>query len=300
MKKSKISIIGLSTCLMLGMFTGCSTTETSEAISPATSAALTTEATVVTTESSTAVESTADGNVTESSVTAESSEDTASTSETSGTSQDTEPVNNDDGGNIAGNIDQEYANTFISNFVEVYFYDYDRDSSSKELIYDFAHIHLKINSRDSIGYSKKGDLTFETFTVEKLSSIATKYFGILLKDEDFNSLPTPPETYGDQPAGPYYEDGKIWYEAGDGESYNSIGIVDSVVDNDDGTLTLNFTVYSIDLDTYWQLENSDIKKYYKMTSDMAAKDSTLNKVKTGIATVGVTQSGDYYLISYDS
>ena len=196
--------------------------------------------------------------------------------------------------------EQKYANTYITNFVEQYFYDFDRDSATAEQLLDFVHIHLKINAYDQISYETKGDITFETFTVDKSIKVISKYFAVYFTEEDCKALPAPPTDYGDQPAGPFYEDGKIWYEAADGESYNLIGIVDSVLNNTDGTLTIEFTVYSIDYEVYNELDADGIAAYYSMTPEQAAADSTLTQVKTGTAVVTIAQSGDYSLISYST
>lgn len=279
MKKIKSCAVLLSAGLVLGCFAGCSTTGSTDPAITSSSDVITQESVVDTSESG-------------------PSEETLAATEASDPSQDTEPYSNDEYVYVLEDIDQEYANTFITNFVEVFFYDYDRDIANAERILDFAHIHLKINSRDSISYANKGDLTYETFTLDKARSIASKYFGILLNDDEIQNLPGPPASFGDQPAGPFYEDGKIWYLAGDGESYNLIGIVDSITNNGDGTLTINYSVYSIELETYWQLDNNDFKAYYKMTPSVAEADDTLSMVKTGSAVAGVSQSGEYYLISY--
>lgn len=196
--------------------------------------------------------------------------------------------------------EQKYANTYITNFVEQYFFDFDRDSASTEQLLDFVHIHLKINAYDQISYETKGDITFETFTVDKSIKVISKYFAVYFTEEDCKALPSPPETYGDQPAGPFYEDGKIWYEAADGESYNLIGIVDSVLNNTDGTLTIEFTIYSIDYEVYSGLDMDGVAAYYSMTPEQAAADSTLTQVKTGTAVVTIAQSGDYSMISYST
>lgn len=193
---------------------------------------------------------------------------------------------------------QTYANTFITNFVEQWFPDYDRDTSSFEQIIDFAHIHMKLNSFDSIVYEDRGDLTFETFTTEQLQLITTKYFGMIIFDEQLTALPTPPESYGDQPAGPFYDDGRIWYEAADGEMYNRIGIVDSIVNPTDGTLMIDFSIYTIDMDRYWSLTMDEMRGYYTLTPEQAEADPLLTLTGSGMATVGVAQSGEYYLINY--
>jgi len=193
---------------------------------------------------------------------------------------------------------QTYANTFVSNFAEQFLTDIDRDSATPEQLLDFVHIHLKINSNDSISYMTNGDLTFETFTFETAQIVVRDYFGILLSDVTYNGLPTPPESFGDQPAGPYAADGSVWYEAADGEMHNLFAVVDYIMNNYDGTLTLAFTVYSIDYDTFYQLDMNALRAYYSLTADEASADSTLSPVTTGTAVVDVGQSGDYYLISY--
>lgn len=195
---------------------------------------------------------------------------------------------------------QEYANLFISDFAEQFITDIDREGLTVEQIMDFVHIFLKINSQDSITYQTNGDLTFETFTFERASEVIKKHFGIFITELGCENLPAPPATYGDQPAGPYYQDGIIWYEAADGENHNLIAIVDYGVVNPNGTQTLRFTIYAIDMATYSQISDADLKDYYKMNSDEAKADSTLAFVVSGTAVVDIGQSGEYYLITYST
>ena len=193
---------------------------------------------------------------------------------------------------------QEKANTFVTNFVMQFFQDYDRETATIEQLLDFVHIYLKINSYKSLKNETKGELSFETFSFAEAREIVVKYFGTGLDEVKCKTLPAPPSSYGDQPAGPFYADGRIWYEGGAGESYSSIAIVDSIKNNEDGTLTLNFTKYTIDQQVYEELDDNGIKKYYKLTPDKAKADKTLEKGSNGTAVVGVSQSGDYFLMSY--
>ena len=288
MKRTKIISLSLGCLIALGAFAGCSTTSGTEGTTKA-SEAVTSEATSETTVlSAVTAETSATASVEESSVISETS-DTPVIVEAS----DDKIVLSDDGR-------QAYVNEFISKFVEQYFWDYERDYDNVEQRLDFVHIYLRINSWTSIGYEQKGDVSFETFSVEQAQEIVRRFFGVLLKEEDIKAYSVPPSTYGDQPAGPYYEDGKIWYEAAYGEGYNQIGIVDSAFNNGDGTITLEFTIYSIAMETFWDLDSDDIKAYYRMTPDEAANDNTLSMVRTGRAVAGVAQSGEYYLISYDT
>ena len=271
MKRIKICTLALSTCLALGAFSGCNKTEE-------------TTAAPVSIINTTASE-------------AGSSEDIPETEDAVSSLID-EPVTTDveyisfDAGRL------EYANLFISDFAEQFITDIDRDSLSFEQLMDFVHIFLKINSRDSITYETNGDITYETFTFERASEVAKKHFGIFVSEAGCETLPAPPSTHGDQPAGPYYANGIIWYEASDGEIHNLIAIVDYGVNNTDGTQTLRFTIYAIDMETFSQIDTDELKSYYKLDADGAAADKTLGKVVSGTAVVGVGQSGDYYLISY--
>jgi hypothetical protein len=274
----KLITISAGACLLLGSLAGCKPAEEPEATAAASEAQEESEAETEAPQASVATSES------ETSEAAESSDDFV-----------IEPEYIE-----LGSEEQKYVNTYITNFVEQYFFDFDSDSATAEQLLDFVHIHLKINAYDQISYETKGDITFETFTVSEATKVISKYFALYFTEDDCKALPAPPETYGDQPAGPFYEDGKIWYEAADGESYNLIGIVDSVLNNTDGTLTIEFTVYSIDYEVYNELDADGIAAYYSMTPEQAAADSTLTQVKTGTAVVTIAQSGDYSLISYST
>ena len=272
----KLITISAGACLILGSLAGCKPAEEPEATAAASEAQEESEAETEAPQASVATSES------ETSEAAESSDDFV-----------IEPEYIE-----LGSEEQKYVNTYITNFVEQYFFDFDSDSATAEQLLDFVHIHLKINAYDQINYETKGDITFETFTVSEATKVISKYFALYFTEDDCKALPAPPETYGDQPAGPFYEDGKIWYEAADGESYNLIGIVDSVLNNTDGTITIEFTIYSIDYEVYNELDMDGIAAYYSMTPEQAAADSTLTRVKTGTAVVTNAQSGDYLLISY--
>lgn len=289
MKISKIASLALCAFMALGTLAGCTSSENDGASESATGASTAGAASETTALSPITVESSA--------VIAAETEGAPVSPEVAVVIESAPEVD------VYIGIDaerQEYANTFITNFVEQYFGDYERDYDNTEQRLDFVHIYLKINSPDSVGYEQKGDLSYETFQTAKAQSIIIRYFGAVLSEEDSKALNAPPSTFGDQPAGPYYEDGKIWYQAATGEGYNQIGIVNGIFDNGDGTLTLEFTIYSIDMGTFWDLSSSDLKAYYKLTPYEADNKSTLKKVRSGRAVVGVAQSGDYYLISYDT
>lgn len=295
MERVKICALALSACLAAGSVAGCKKTEETTEPSGSVLETVTSESSVES-ESSVSTSETASS---ESSSEATSEDTSASSSESKSTSGDTQATGGDSSIITLDAEKQEYANTFITNFVEQYFWDFDGPSASIDRYMDFVHIHLKINSPDSVTDVKNGDITFETFSVEKAQTVIGKYFGVALKDEDCKNLSAPPTSYGEFAAGPYYSGGKIWYQAGSGESYNQIGIVDAITNNGDGTLTLKFTIYAIDLDTYSTLDSNGLKAYYKLTPAKASMDKTLSKVSYGTAVVDVSQSGTYLLKSYD-
>lgn len=294
MKRVKICALALSACLAAGAFAGCKKTE--ETTEPSGSALDT-----VTSESSSEAETAESTSqvVTSESSSEAASEDTSASSESKVTSGDTQATSGDNS-NVPLDADQqEYANTFITNFAEQFFWDFDSSTAELDRYMDFVYIHLKINAQSEVSTAKNGDVSYEMFSAEKAQAVIGKYFGKGVKDEDIKKLHTPPEAYGDSAAGPYYKDGKIWYQPGAGESYNRIGIVEAIKNNGDGTLTLKFTVYEIDLDTFATLNSSGLKEYYKLTPAKASMDKTLKKVSYGSAVVDVSQSGTYLLKSYD-
>lgn len=294
MKRVKIGALALSACLAVGAMAGCKKTE--ETTEPSGSVLDT-----VTSESSSEAESsgTSSEAATSDSSSEATSEDTSASSESKSSTSDTQATSGDNSNVPLDADNQEYANTFITNFAEQYFWDFDSSTAELDRYMDFAYLHLKINAQNEVSTAKNGDVSYEMFSAEKAQAVIGKYFGKAVTDDDIKKLHTPPDAYGDSAAGPYYKDGKIWYQPGAGESYNRIGIVDAVKNNGDGTLTLKFTVYEIDLDTFSTLDSSGLKAYYKLTPAKASMDKTLKKVSYGSAVVDVSQSGTYLLKSYD-
>ena len=190
--------------------------------------------------------------------------------------------------------EQQKANVFISNFAEVFFADYDSANMNVAQLLNFAHIHYTINSNKTLKYEDKDGITYETFTLVDALKTIGKYFGTGIKEDDLNKLPAP--SANEQ--GPCYADGKIWFHSAAGESYNRIGIVDTARSNSDGTITLYFTIYTIDWEVYSNMSAVGIKSYYQLSPEKAASDKTLTKTATGTAKVSVGQSGGYTLLSY--
>lgn len=273
MKKIKISALLLSMSLALGALAGCSQSSASPAKSDGTVANINENFKI---------------NVSEG-VASEISEVVYDDADalTSGN-----PVTPADDDNIDPDVARQiYANAFVSAFAEQNISEIDIYKVSNEDLTDFVRLFLKFHSTDLISYEPKGEMLFETFELSTAHDVIRDYFGVFITDVFTDKFAAPPEAHGDQPAGPFFEDNKIWYEAYDVEFSNRFAVVDSFTSNEDGTMTLTFTVYEAGAD-------ADLTECYRLTPEEAASDSTLNIVTKGSAIVSVGQSGAYYMNYY--
>lgn len=314
MKRYKILALMLALCLMAGSVASCSGGKDPADISVTTAEATVdlTEDTSASSESTEATES-SDTETSESETskeTSESSEDTKATdpeeSKDTEPSEDSEPTNVEPDKITFEGESQTYANTFMTNFVEQWFY-YDREdkfdvkTAKVEDVLRFAAMHLNINSPKEFKGETKGECSYETISVDKACDVIGKYMMYALNEDDCKTLPAPAENYADkEPSywGPYYEDGKVWFEMGAGEAYTNIAVVDYGKSNEDGNMTLVFTIYAIDFDVLNDLTLDELKEYYKISPEKAASDKTLTKKGVGVAEVSVGQSGKYFLNTY--
>ena len=295
MKRFKISALLLSTCLALGALAGCSQASASPAKSDGTVANIngnfrTNVSEGVASEISEVVYDDADALTSGSPVTPVDDSDAPSATDTTATENDSAPAADDE------NIDPEaagqiYANAFVSAFAEQNISEMDIESLTVEEYLDFVRTYLKNHATDLISYEPKGEMLFETFTLASAHEVIKVFFGFFTSDVFGSGLEAPPETHGDQPAGPFYEDGRFWYEAYNTEAGNRFALVDSYTVNEDGTVTLGFTVYEAG-------PNDNLYECYRLTPEEAAADSTINIVTNGSATVRINQSGEYSLIYY--
>lgn len=277
MKRFKLSTIVLSTCLALSALAGCSQGSAPAAgtmpdrATPHESESVASEILDVVYDADASVDTPA-----------EDSEDQAAGGSTNSATE--EYVDPDEAGQI-------YANAFVSAFAEQNISEMDTENLTVEEYLDFVHIYLKNQATDLISYEPKGEMLFETFTLASAHEVIKVFFGFFTSDVLGSGLEAPPEAHGDQPAGPFFEDGRFWYEACDTEGCNRFAIVDSYTVNEDGTVTLGFTVYEAG-------PNDNLYECYRLSPEEAAADSTINIVTNGSATVRINQSGEYSLIYY--
>ena len=185
---------------------------------------------------------------------------------------------------------QQYAaNLSLSNFSEQWFCEigtfdhYDPADTSIAQPFSFAHLWNKINRPTEMEY-RDG---YETMTRETFYEI----IGPRL-DYPKDLEPIDGEDYSAALGiGTFdwnhcwYEDGRFYYPAGDGESYNRFTVVDEAYRINDWTYRFRFTIYELDLDIYWD-ELGIPSKYYHLTPAEAAQyaaDGSITAVHTGTA-----------------
>ena len=196
-------------------------------------------------------------------------------------------------------------NVFISNFAEQNFYSspdagrFDVSNAKVEDLLTFVYFHIKLNSYRDFENVTKGECHYAAFSFDKAAQVVGRYMSCMLKEDDCKKLPAAPATFEGGSFGPFYEDGKVLLVDGDGERYTNIGVVDHADNTGDGTLTLYFAIYDIDYEIYDDLSDEQLEKYYTLTIEEADNDTALTKYRTGVATVDVGQSGDYYLMTYE-
>lgn len=179
-------------------------------------------------------------------------------------------------------------NIFLSNFSEAGLNAYDKDNRDLKDILWWAHIWTKINKWKSIEYEDvPGEGTCEKNSFENINKTLDKYLGFTISDDDVAHLNQPDENYWF-----FCKDGNLYSPAADGESYTLLSIVSDVEDLGENKLKLYFTVYSQDLDAYFDGKDKD--EYYGLSADEASSNKELEQYEVGYAVV-VSDGSSYQL-----
>ncbi len=185
---------------------------------------------------------------------------------------------------------QQYAaNLSLSNFSEQWFCEmgtfdhYDSADTSIAQLFSFAHLWSKINRPTEMEYRDGYEtMTRETFFEIIGPRIAYPEDLQPIEGEDYSAA-LGIGTFDWNHC--WYENGRFYYPAGDGESYNRFTVADEAYKLRDGTCRFRFTIYELDLDIYFD-ELGIPSGYYHLTPAEAAQlaaNGTITAVHTGTA-----------------
>ena len=204
---------------------------------------------------------------------------------------------------------QQYAaNLSLSNFSEQWFCEigtfdhYDPADTSIAQLFSFAHLWSKINRPTEMEYRDGYEtMTRETFFEIIGPRIAYPEDLQPIEGEDYSAA-LGIGTFDWNHC--WYENGRFYYPAGDGESYNRFTVVDEAYKLRDGTRRFRFTIYELDLDIYFD-ELGIPSKYYHLTPAEAAQmaaNGTITAVHTGTAVCSPiywqSSGREMYLLKY--
>ena len=204
---------------------------------------------------------------------------------------------------------QQYAaNLSLSNFSEQWFCEigtfdhYDSADTSIAQLFSFAHLWAKINRPTELEYRDSYEtMTRETFFEIIAPRIAYPEDLQPIEGEDYSAA-LGIGTFDWNHC--WYENGRFYYPAGDGESYNRFTVADEAYKLRDGTCRFRFTIYELDLDIYFD-ELGIPSKYYHLTPAEAAQlaaNETITAVHTGTAVCSPiywqSSGREMYLLEY--
>ena len=209
---------------------------------------------------------------------------------------------------ILSGTQQYAANLSLSNFSEQWFCEigtfdhYDPADTSIAQLFSFAHLWAKINRPTEMEYRDGYEtMTRETFFEIIGPRIAYPEDLQPIEGEDYSAA-LGIGTFDWNHC--WYENGRFYYPAGDGESYNRFTVVDEAYKLQDGTCRFRFTIYELDLDIYFD-ELGIPSKYYHLTPAEAAQlaaNETITAVHTGTAVCSPiywqSSGREMYLLEY--
>ncbi len=183
-------------------------------------------------------------------------------------------------------------NVFLSNFSEACLFEYDQDNPDLYKIFWWVEIWSKINKYKSIEYGPRpGDESgdyYEKISLENINKVTDKYLGFTLSEAEASKTKARPEEMESF----FYEDGYLFAPAADGEARTYFSIVSKVEDLGNNRLKLYYTMFSQDLDAYF--EGKEIN--YGITNEKAEADPEYEKVDQGYAVVRA--DGDSYKLEH--
>ena len=165
-------------------------------------------------------------------------------------------------------------NVFLSNFSELNFPNFKRDSFDTATAVNFAYMHNKINSfgRDKIDVRQWNGESCYSISTKDVDACLERFLGIQISHEGFEMDMHQIGCDGER----YY------FPAADGEAFNTFTVVNFMNRMADGkTIAVSFDIYDLDYEVYWDTGLED--KYYAMTPEEAESCGVLTRRGEGTA-----------------
>ena len=164
-------------------------------------------------------------------------------------------------------------NAFLSNFAMMNLWHFDSENVDVEKMMDF--ITRWLSRTRTTGYIEWGD--WPRISLDNLNLFMEGFTGLTFSEEDaVNNVPNG-QYY-------FYDGGYFYRKLGDGESTTDFCVVKDVRESDDGNLEVDFSVFSIDLNHYFEY-NDSIDNYFYMNYEDASNCGTLNEIGYGTAII---------------
>jgi len=194
--------------------------------------------------------------------------------------------------NIINNMEideREKLNTFISNFAEIEFPDYDSNNYEESQLINFLILHNYANNNGNIEVSKNHNIKLYANIVQKNTA---RFF-----NKSVNMIDTDIVEYDNSDNAFYSTTYKLnsnnQYSKLSYNEYYSLAVIDSMYEQEDGTYSLEFTIYKSDLKLN--------KSFYSYSSNDALNNNNLSVIRHGEAVICdyyVDSINKYQLLSY--
>ena len=184
-------------------------------------------------------------------------------------------------------------NVFLSNFSELNFLNFKRNSFDAATAVNFAYMHNKINSfgRDKIDVRQWNGESCYSISTADVDACLERFLGVQIDHEGFEMDMHQIGCDGER----YY------FPAADGEAFNTFSVVKTMVESEPGVYEVTFDVYALDYEVYWDTGLED--KYYAMTPEQAQSSDVLTLWGSGDAVLEDYEnsgSATWRLIAYTS
>ena len=166
-------------------------------------------------------------------------------------------------------------NVFLSNFSELNFPNFKRDSFDTVTLVNFAYMHNKINSfgRDKIDVRQYDGESCYSISAADVDACLNRFLGVQIDHAAF-------EMDGHSVG---YDGERYYFLAADGESFNTFSIATAMNRTVDGSYYVTFDIYDLDYEAYWDTGLTD--DYYAMTPAQAEASPVLTRRGSGEATL---------------